>query len=148
MVSNWKVGIYTSKEYTFKKMLGLILKERLLLMVICLLLCNWMSWNCHWKACQLRQVGSSVLVRWHIHRHPHLLCVSSCTRSWLKVRVLVHVSRIGNSVLSSAANKILKRKPYLLCIVWVTVGDQSLWQNKNVFSIFLSLYSSTILIMI
>ncbi|EPY85190.1 hypothetical protein CB1_000391007 [Camelus ferus] len=45
----------------FKKMPGLFLKERLLLMVICLLLCNGMSRSCHWKACQLWQTGSSVL---------------------------------------------------------------------------------------
>lgn len=116
----------------FKKMLGLFLKKRLL-MVICLLLCNWMSWNCHGKACQLRQIGSSVLVRWHIHRHPHLLCVSSCTSGWLKVRVLVHISSIGNSVLSSATNKI--KKIYIYLHYLVMVRDQSSWENKNAFSI-------------
>lgn len=111
-------------------------------MVICLLLRNRMSWNCHGKAGQLRQTASRVLVGRHLPRPPHVRCASSRSSGWLKVRVLVHIGRVGNSILSSATNKILKRKPYLLCIIYVMVRDQSSWNNKNAFSKFIELCCS------
>lgn len=114
------------------------LKERLL--VVTWWLCSWRCRNCHWKASQLWQTGRCVLVRRHTRWHPHGLCVSSWTSSWLKMRALVHVGRVGNRVLCSAAKEILQRKSHL---PWVMATDH---QDKHVFSIFSSLCSHQILL--
>jgi hypothetical protein len=102
--------------------------------VACLWLCSDRCRNCHWKASQLRQTGCCVLERRHICRHPHRLCVSSCTSSCLKTRALVHVRRVGDSVLSSAANKVSQRK-ITVTFAQVAATDH---HDKHAFSIFFS----------
>lgn len=74
-----------------------------------------MNRNC-WIARSLRQTRRSVLVGQHIHRQAHRLGIRARS-SWWKARILVHISRVGHRIETSAETQTKT-------ISWHAMGDQ------------------------